>query len=138
VAWSFLPGSDYWNTNLGSIDIIIGTFEGSDRHRRSSRESDMMGRGRTRESTLGTYCQYLNGKRAQAAQAREVLVDSLSDALLRLSSVKSGIMDENDKEKKREKGGRVEEGLNESMVLLPRSCQRGVPSPLSHAQGILR
>jgi hypothetical protein len=63
-------------------------------------------------------------------------VDLLSGTLLRLSSVKSGIMDENDKEKKREKGGRVEEGLNESMVLLPRSCQRGVPSPLSHAQGI--
>jgi len=61
VAWSFLSRSHYWNTNSGSIDIIAGTFEGSDGHRRSPRESDMMRRGRTRESTLGTYCQFQVG-----------------------------------------------------------------------------
>jgi hypothetical protein len=34
-----------------------------------------------------------------------VKVDSLSDTLLRLSSVKSGMMDENDKSKEEEGGG---------------------------------
>jgi hypothetical protein len=110
VAWSFLPGSDYWDTNLGSIDIVIRSFKSSDGHRRSSRQSHMMGRGRTRESTLGTYCQYLNGGRAQIAQAREVLVDSLSGTLLRLSSVRAGMMDEDDKRRRERRGGRVEEG----------------------------
>jgi hypothetical protein len=65
----------------------------------------MMRRGRTRESTLGTYCQYLNGGRAQVAQAREMLVDSLSGTLLRLSSVRAGMMDENGKSKEEEGGG---------------------------------
>jgi hypothetical protein len=107
VAWSFLSRGHYWDTNLGSIDVIIGAFKGSDGHRRSSRESNMMGRGRTRESTLGTYCQYLNGGRAQIAIAKvqDLEMDLLSGTLLRLSSVKAGMMDENDKEKKREKGG---------------------------------
>ena len=71
----------------------------------------MMRRGRTRKSTLGTYCQYLNGGRAQVAQAREMLVDSLSGTLLRLSSVRAGMMDENDKRRRERRGGRVEEGL---------------------------
>jgi hypothetical protein len=43
------------------------------------------------------------------------------------------------REEEREGGAVLKKGgLNESMVLLPRSCQRGVPLPLSHAQGIYR
>jgi len=67
----------------------------------------------------------------------------LSGTLLRLSSVKAGMMDENGKtrrerETKEEEGETCQEGLNGYMVLLPRVNQRGVPLPLSHAQGIYR
>lgn len=41
-------------------------------------------------------------------------------------------------EEEREEGAVLKKGLNGYMVLLPRSCRRGVPLPLSHAQGILR
>jgi len=87
----------------------------------------MMRGGRTRESTFGTYYQSLNRKRAQIAEAevRYVEMYLLSGTLLRLSSVKAGMMVGMIREKKKEKRGGVEEGLrglNGYMVLLPRSC----------------
>ena len=57
MARSLLPGCDYGDTNLGSIDIMVWPLEVANRHGRSSRQSDMMGGGRSRSSTLGTCCQ---------------------------------------------------------------------------------
>ena len=82
-----------------------------------------------------------SGGRAQVdvAEMRIVAMYLLSGTLLRLSSVKAGMMvGMMIEEEEREEGAVLKKGLNGYMVLLPRSCRRGVPLPLSHAQGILR